>query len=144
VTADPDVIHVEKRIEASPRAVFRYLTESSLWSRWQGEAADLDPVPGGRFVVRMAEGQVVEGTFVAVEPDSRVVITWGWHGHPRMPAGATTVEFELIADGAGTVVRLTHRGVPAEDIPLHRAGWEMFLPRLAVAASGGDPGPNPA
>jgi uncharacterized protein YndB with AHSA1/START domain len=140
---DGPVIRVERRIAAPPDAVYRYLTEGDLWARWQGEAADLDAVPGGRFVVRMAAGQVVEGEYVAVEPGARVVITWGWRGHPRMPAGASTVEFELIADGSGTIVRLTHRGLPAEDAPIHAAGWERFLPRLAVAAEGGDPGPNP-
>jgi uncharacterized protein YndB with AHSA1/START domain len=140
---EPDVIHVERRIAAAPSAVFRYLTESDLWSRWQGEAAELDPTPGGRFEVRMAEGQVVEGEFVAVVPDQRVVLTWGWQQHPRMPPGTTTVEFELTPDGDGTLVRLTHRGIPAEDVPLHRAGWDVFLPRLEIAVGGGDPGPNP-
>lgn len=143
MTVESDTIRVERRIDAPPSTVFRYLTESNLWSRWQGESADLDPVPGGRFQVRMAEDQIVEGTYLTVEPDSRVVITWGWRGHPRMPAGATTVEFELIEDGQGTILRLTHRGIPADDLPLHRQGWAMFLPRLATAATGGDPGASP-
>jgi uncharacterized protein YndB with AHSA1/START domain len=86
---------------------------------------------------------VVEGAFVAIEPDARVVVSWGWQGHPRMPAGTTTVEFELVADGSGTILRLTHRGLPSEDVAIHRQGWDVFLPRLGVAASGGDPGPNP-
>jgi uncharacterized protein YndB with AHSA1/START domain len=144
VTAEGETIRMERRIEAPPSAVYRYLTESSLWARWQGESADLDPVPGGRFEVRMAEDQIVEGTYVAVEPDARVVITWGWRGHPRMPGGTTTVEFELVEDGAGTIVRLTHRGIPMDDLPLHRQGWAVFLPRLATAVMGGDPGPNPS
>lgn len=143
MTADPPVIRLERRVDAPPHAVFRYLTESALWSRWQGESADLDPVAGGRFVVRMAEGQVVEGRFVDVVRDARVVITWGWLGHPRMPAGSSTVEFDLVPDGAGTIVRVTHSGLPIEDVPIHRAGWEAFLPRLAIAAGGGDPGRNP-
>jgi uncharacterized protein YndB with AHSA1/START domain len=143
VTAEPDTIRVERRIAAPPGAVFRYLTESDLWARWQGEFAELDPRPGGRFRIRMAEGQVVEGAYVALEPDARVVITWGWDGHPRMPPGTTTVEFELVADGQDTIVRLTHRGIPPEDIPLHQQGWEMFLSRLETAATGGHPGPNP-
>ena len=138
------VIHVERRIAAPPAAVFRYLTEADLWARWQGQSAELDPTPGGRFAVRMAEGQIVEGKFVDVEPDRRVVVTWGWQDHPRMPPGTTTVEFELTADGDGTLVRLTHRGLPPEDLPIHRAGWDVFLPRLEIAAGGGDPGPNPA
>jgi uncharacterized protein YndB with AHSA1/START domain len=131
------------RVAAPPRAVFRYLTESALWARWQGESADLDPTPGGRFVVRMAEGQVVEGEFVVVETDRRVVVTWGWQGHPRMPPGTSAVEFELLADGEGTIIRLTHRGLPPEDVPIHRAGWDVFLPRLEAAAKGVNPGPNP-
>jgi uncharacterized protein YndB with AHSA1/START domain len=144
MTAEGDTIRVERRIDASPSAVYRYLTESELWSRWQGESADLDPVPGGRFQVTMGDDQIVEGTFVAVEPCIRVVITWGWQGHPRMPPGTTTVEFELVADGPGTIVRLTHRGIPVDDLPLHRQGWGMFLPRLETAVTGGDPGPNPS
>jgi uncharacterized protein YndB with AHSA1/START domain len=144
VTADRDTIRVERRIDAPPSAVYRYLTESTLWARWQGESAVLEPVPGGRFQVRMAEGQVVEGTYLAVEQDARVVISWGWQGHPRMPAGTTTVEFELVEDGPGTILRLTHRGIPVEDMELHRRGWDVFLPRLGTAAMGGDPGPNPA
>ncbi len=143
MTAEPETIRVERRIAAPPSAVFRYLTESDLWARWQGEVAELDPRPGGRFRVLMAEGQVVEGAYLAVEPNARVVITWGWDGHPRMPAGTTTVEFELIEDGAETIVRLTHRGIPPEDLSLHRQGWDVFLARLATAAAGGDPGPNP-
>jgi uncharacterized protein YndB with AHSA1/START domain len=138
-----DVIRVERRVAAPPSAVFRYLTESTLWARWQGESADLDPTPGGRFSVRMSEGQVVEGEFVSVDPDRRVVVTWGWRDHPRMPPGTSTVELELVPDGSGTLVRLTHRGIPTEDVPIHRAGWDVFVPRLAVAATGGDPGPNP-
>ena len=140
---DAEIIQVERRIAAQPAAVFRYLTESDLWARWQGETVELEPTPGGRFMVRMAEGQVVEGKFVAVEPNRRVVVSWGWQQHPRMPPGTSTVEFELTPDGDGTLVRLTHRGLPPEDVPIHRAGWDVFLPRLEIAATGGDPGPNP-
>jgi uncharacterized protein YndB with AHSA1/START domain len=144
MTVDGDVIRVEQRIDAPPEAVFRYLTESDLWSRWQGESAELDPVPGGRVVITMSADQVVEGTYVDVLPNTRVVITWGWRGHPRMPGGTTVVEFDLVADGAGTIVRLTHRGIPSEDVPIHRQGWDVFLPRLAVAAAGSEPGPSPS
>ena len=41
-------------------------------------------------------------------------------------------------------MRLTHRGLPdAESVAHHRQGWESYLPRLAIAATGGDPGPDP-
>jgi len=138
---EADVIRVERRVDAPPSAVFRYLTESELWARWQGESAALDATPGGRFQVTMADDQVVEGEFVAVEPDRRVVVTWGWRDHPRMPPGTSTVEFELVPDGTGTIIRLTHRGIPTEEMPIHRAGWDMFVSRLVVALDGDRPIP---
>jgi uncharacterized protein YndB with AHSA1/START domain len=140
---ESDVIRVERRVAGPPRTVFRYLTESALWARWQGESADLDPVPGGRFLVRMSGDQVVEGEYVVVERDARVVVSWGWRDHARMPPGTSTIEFELVPDGSGTLVRFTHRAIPPDDVAIHRAGWEVFLPRLEIAATGGDPGANP-
>ncbi len=141
---EAETIRVERHIAAPPASVFRYLTEPELWARWQGEHADLDPVPGGIFRVRMLGGQTVEGRYLEVEQDSRVVVTWGWLDHPRMPPGATTVVIELVPEGEGTLVRLTHRGLPAEDLPIHRTGWEAYLPRLVSAAQGGDPGAPPS
>ena len=64
---------MEQRIDASPRSVFRYLTEPDLWVRWQGDRATLDPVPGGQFEVHMPTGPTAQGTFVVIEPDRRVV-----------------------------------------------------------------------
>ena len=41
-------------------------------------------------------------------------------------------------------VTLTHRGLPsAEERANHGHGWELYLGRLAVAATGGEPGPDP-
>ncbi len=58
--------------------------------------------------------------------------------------GSGTVEIaRLIPDGAATIVRLTHRDLPSTDRGSHADGWGHFLPRLAVAAAGGDPGSDP-
>jgi len=43
----------------------------------------------------------------------------------------------------GTLVRPTHRDLPADAFGDHRAGWEHYLDRLAALAGGGDPGPDP-
>jgi len=137
-----DVVRVERRIAAPPPDVFRYLTESAAWARWQGETAEIDPRPGGRFRMTLSQGPVVEGEFVEVVQDARVVFTWGWVGSPTVPPGSSMVEIELSVDGDGTLVRLTHRGLPREEQPIHHAGWDYYLPRLASAATGGDPGPD--
>jgi hypothetical protein len=54
------------------------------------------------------------------------------------------VEVDLTADGDATIVRLVHRDLPAEATGAHGEGWDLYLPRLAIAAAGGDPGPAPS
>jgi hypothetical protein len=49
-------VEVTVRIPAEPDEVFRYFTDSSLYVRWMGSDATLDPVPGGSYRVRMPDG----------------------------------------------------------------------------------------
>ena len=92
--------------------------------------------------MHMPDGQVAEGEFVELVPERRVVFTWGWRGHPLVPAGSSTVEVELVPDGDDTIIRLTHRDLPDEARAMHRVGWEHYLPRLAAVVQGIDPGPD--
>jgi uncharacterized protein YndB with AHSA1/START domain len=137
-----DSYSTELRIAAPPADVFPYLTDASLMVRWMGDWAELDPTPDGPFVVDIT-GVPIRGRFVIVEPPHRVVFTWGAAGSDVLPPGSTTVEITLRADGDGTVLQLVHRDLPPEELPKHSAGWGHFLQRVAIAASGGDPGPDP-
>lgn len=135
-------IVVERSIAAPPSVVYAYLTESDKWARWQGVTASLDARTGGLFRMSMPDGLTARGEFVDLVPDERVVFTWGWIDHPGLPPGSSTVEIELAAEGDGTRLRLTHRGLPSDEIPIHVAGWTHYVPRLDVVATGGDPGPD--
>ena len=53
------------------------------------------------------------------------------------------MEVSFIPDGDDTIVRLAHRRLPAGAVEFHRSGWDHYLPRLAVAAAGGDPDTTP-
>lgn len=146
MAAEPSehVVEVERRIAAAPSDVFDFLVDPVKYVRWKGIEAQLDPRPGGRYRVQMTADSAVAGTYVAVDPPSRVVFTWGWEDDEAVPPGSTTVEITLAADGDGTLVRLRHSGLPnAAASDLHRSGWEHFGDRLAVAGAGGDPGPDP-
>jgi hypothetical protein len=44
----------------------------------------------------------------------------------------------------GTRLSLRHEDLPNDELrESHRVAWETYLARLATAASGGDPGPDP-
>jgi len=130
------------RIEASPVDVFPYLTDAKLLTRWMGDHAALEPTIDGEYTVDI-NGYPIRGRFLAVEPPERVVFSWGVAGNDAFPAGSTTVEITLTPDGDGTVLDLVHRDLPAEELPKHDVGWTHFLERLAIAATGRDPGPDP-
>lgn len=126
-------------IAAAPESVFEYLTTVDGLTAWMGQHADLDPTPGGRFSVDIA-GHPVRGEYLVVEPPNRVVVSWGFVGSEDLPAGASTVEFQLTRTGAGTLLELRHFDLPDAEVRGHADGWANFMPRLAVAGAGRDAG----
>lgn len=128
-------------IDASPGTVFDYLTTEAGMTAWMGQHAQLDPHPGGGFAVDIA-GYAIRGEYLHVERPTRVVVSWGVAGSAGLPAGASTVEFRLTAIERGTRVDLIHSGLPETELEGHADGWAHFLPRLRVAAPGGDAGPD--
>lgn len=141
-------IVIERRVAAPPAEVYRYFTEPRLWERRQGTGATLDARPGGALHVRMGGSAEAgaRGEFVELVPGRSVVFTWGWVDAPfgDVPPGSTQVQVDLIADGEGTIVRLTHEALPQGQEPMHEEGWSRYLDRLATRLAGGDPGPDPS
>jgi uncharacterized protein YndB with AHSA1/START domain len=130
-------------IDATPETIFELLTVPEKHVQWDGTEAELDPSPGGVYRVLVAGKHQAAGEFVEVVPNERVVLSFGWDepGHP-IPPGSTRVVYELIPEGEKTRVRLTHSGLPDDAVADHTGGWDHYLSRLAVVATGGDPGPD--
>jgi uncharacterized protein YndB with AHSA1/START domain len=126
------VISTSVRIAASPEVVFPYFTDPQLLIRWIGERADLDARPGGIFALDFG-GSAARGSYLEVEPPTRVVFTWGIPENTTLPPGGSLVEVVLVADGADTIVNLTHRDVPPDLEPSHREGWERCMGVLVAA-----------
>ena len=139
-TDDPGTFRRELRIEASPDLVFTYFTDPAKMARWMGIEHKLDAVPGGVFHVDVNSRDVAVGEYIEVDPPRRAVFTWGWQDNQHVPPGSTTVEVDLVPDGAGTIVRFAHHGLPGGPSDPHVAGWTHYLDRLEIVGRGGDPG----
>ena len=138
------VVEHEVRVSAGPDTVFDYFTDPAKMVQWMGTEATLDPRPGGACRINPSGQATMLGEFVEVDRPRRIVFTWGWEmTFLRTPPQSTLVEVSLTPDGEETVVRLTHRRLPPETVALHRAGWHHYLGRLALVASGGEPGRDP-
>ena len=134
----------EVRIDAPPEEIFKFFVDPEQMIRWKGVEATLDPRPGGIYRVNVTGTEVARGEYVEVSPNERVVFTWGWEGEGNpVPPGSSTVEITLVPDGAATIVRLRHHGLPGGPEDRHAEGWEHYLARLAVAAGGRDAGTDP-
>jgi uncharacterized protein YndB with AHSA1/START domain len=132
-------------VQAPPDEVYRWFIEPELLVQWIGITAILEPRPGGLFRFEIAAGEWCSGRYVEVVPGKRVVFTWGWDsGALPVPPGSSTVEIDLLEHTDGTHVHLVHRDLAPEARGMHAEGWQRFLPRLAAAVIGKDPGPDPA
>lgn len=143
-----------------PDDVFRYFTDPTWYVQWMGRDAELDPVPGGGYRVRMPDGFEAAGQFLNVTRPHQVVFSWGFAdddaasrtkhaggeagGASAMPAGSTRVAVTLRAEDGGTRLTLRHENLPSDSLREgHEIAWNTYLQRLAIRASGGDPGADP-
>ena len=157
-------VEVTVWVPASPPEVFGFFTDPARYVQWMGSEADLEPVPGGVYRVRMADGFSAAGRFVEVAFPRLVVFTWGFAddeaasrtkrgeagagGEPggagAMPAGSTRVTVTFREADGGTLLTLRHENLPSDALREgHDIAWNTYLPRLVVRAAGGDPGPDP-
>ena len=107
------IVRRETHIPAPPAAVFALLTDPEKILRWMGTEADVEAKPGGLYLVNVTGARVARGSFLIEQPD-------------------------------GTLLRMTHSGLPnSRECASHTEGWTHYLGRLAQAAAGHDPGPDP-
>jgi uncharacterized protein YndB with AHSA1/START domain len=137
----------EIAIEAGLETVWSLLTDPDKSQAWWGRA-DFDLREGGRFRMVVTPSSIASGTFTEIDPPRRLAFTFGWEkgggGADIVPAGSSNVLIELVPTDTGTLLRLVHCGLPGDEAALrHGEGWDHYFGRLAMVATGGDPGPDP-
>src|SRR4051794_5150534 len=82
-------------IRARPATVFEFFTSTPDWAAWWGAGSTIDPRPGGRMLIRHANGVEVSGEVVEVHPPDRIVFTYGYASGNPIPPGASRVMIRL-------------------------------------------------
>jgi uncharacterized protein YndB with AHSA1/START domain len=138
------VVQRETHIAAPPSTVFAFLTDPEKILRWMGTDATTETHPGGLYLLKSVGGRRARGAFREVVPVHRLAYSFGWEGDEEVPPGSSLIEIDLTEKDGGTLLRMTQTGLPnAEHCANHARGWAHYLERLAVAAAGRDPGPDP-
>jgi uncharacterized protein YndB with AHSA1/START domain len=141
----PLMVRREVQIAAPPATVFAFLTDPQKILRWMGTEATMEPHPGGLYLVNVTGKDIARGRFTEVIPVHRLAYSFGWDEGPKnVPPGSSLIEIDLIDRAPdGTLLRMTHSGLPdPAACASHEEGWTHYFARLAIAAPGGDPGPD--
>ena len=141
---EPLVVRRETQIAAPPATVFAFLTDPEKIISWMSAEATTEAYPGGLYLLKGCGGQrarTARGAFREVVPVHRLAYSFGWEGDEEVPPGSSLIEIDLIDRGGGTLLRMTHSGLPNEvQCAGHDRGWAHYLDRLAIAATGRNPG----
>ena len=93
------VVRRETHIPAPPAAVFAFLTDPEKILRWMGTEAEIEPQPGGLYLVNVTGARFARGAFREVVPVHRLAYSFGWDGSEEVPPGSSLVEIDLLGGG---------------------------------------------
>jgi uncharacterized protein YndB with AHSA1/START domain len=125
-----------RQYDAPCESVFRAWTDPLEFQRWfRPSQLIMNPVVDGLFWFEMdvgGAGVAHYGRYTCVDEPYRVEFTWmslgtsGWE---------TTVAIDILpVDGGGSEVRITHSGVPDDEMGRgHEEGWHNVLLALESA-----------
>ncbi|TGL41007.1 SRPBCC family protein [Leptospira perdikensis] len=147
---NPQILKVEKRINADPLRIFQAWLNSEDFAQWflsgEGigiESVHMDPRPGGKFIINMTmDGKIFphEGEYITIDSPNKLVFTWRSHATENQDT-LVTVTFVKITDTTvvtsskqkpQTLVTLTHEQLINDiQIKMHNHGWTSILESLS-------------
>lgn len=137
------VVRRETHIAAPRASVFAFLTDPDKIVQWMGTEATTEVHPGGMYLLKGVGSATARGTFREVVPVHRLAYSFGWEADDEVPPGSSLIEIDLIEQDGGTLLRMTHSGLPnATTQASHGKGWAHYLGRLTEVAAGRNPGPD--
>jgi uncharacterized protein YndB with AHSA1/START domain len=122
----------EVLIHAPVEHVWSIVTEPEHIAGWLSDSAEIDLRPGGELLLKWDRHGTASGTVERVEPPHLFAFRWETPEPDRDPTGnVTLVEFQLRADGDGTLLRVVESGFADEELAArHVNGWGSFLDGL--------------
>jgi uncharacterized protein YndB with AHSA1/START domain len=127
---------VTQHVPAPPSRVYRAWTDPVelagwWWPQWPDTTYVVDARVGGAYRIRSESvGVGVHGVFTALDEPDRIALTWVWEDGEEL-SGEDAVTVDLVAQGGGTLVTVTHDVSSPDDADGYVQGWTDVLGRLA-------------
>ena len=139
---DDSTLVIKRTFAASPTAVYQAWTTPDAMRQWLRPTSDfthntveVDLRVGGTYRIgfESPEGKLdtVDGQFLEIVPNERLVYTWIWQPPHEYAGVETQVTVEFNAQGDGTELVLTHRRFAATEMRDHHImGWSGAIDQL--------------
>ena len=132
-----------RRLDAAPERVFDAWLDPKIASRWlftsqasQANATEIDARVGGKWRITDRRGGVDYvglGEYLEIDRPRRLVFTFGM---PQFSPAFNRVTVEIEPDGTGSILTLTHEGVPGTDKAGLEMGWGEMFDQLTATLAG--------
>ena len=131
-TEPADAVVVERLFDAPVATVWKALTDVEQMRQWYFDLKDFKPQVGFEFeFVVEHEGNSYHHLckITEVVPQKKIAYSWRYKDEP----GDSLVTFEMVPDGNGTRLKLTHTGIetfpetPAYTRKNFEAGWTEII-----------------
>lgn len=143
MTTLPHVLDRDLTIRAPRELVFAYFTDSERWASWWGAGSSIEARPGGVVRICYPNGVEAGGEVILIEPDHRLVFSFGYASGVPLPVGASRVELSLEDAPQGTRLLLRHFFEDGAARDQHVPGWRyqlaVFANLVAAAVASGMP-----
>jgi len=143
----PNEIKQIIEIKATPKVVFKAISNPEDLIEWFPDSATLEQKIGGKFKLsflkdskkpkmKMDRDFINEGRVLEIIPGKKLAHTWHWTELPDFPETTVTWELEPFGDNM-TRLTLTHVGFTGKEkgpasMEEHIKGWSFFLNELIL------------
>ena len=126
-------LRLQVYVAASPKKVFRAVSDADRLTRWFVDTATISTRKGGRYSFGWTDGPTHTGRVLQFVRGKSLTLSWQWPGIEDELTTKLKISVEPKADGA--VVRFTHSGFPKTErwADLHAGaiqGWMYSLMNL--------------
>jgi uncharacterized protein YndB with AHSA1/START domain len=120
-------------IHASPKRVFKWISEPKRLRRWLSDSAALSARRGGRYSLGWDGGPTHSGKVLEFARGRGYSLSWQWPGKEAL--GVTKLRLSVSSKADGTVLRFIHSGfrTTGEWAELYEGavrGWTYFMMNL--------------
>lgn len=124
-------VRVEDIFATSIDDLWEACTQPKRLARWIADVSG-DLRVGGQFRARFTSGWKGTGRVEVCEPPKHLTLLTTEDGEQD----EQIIELTLVAEGDKTILVISERGLPVEDLPSYAAGWHVHLEGLAAYVAG--------